>query len=753
MKTLPTKVSEEKSVSFQTSRWQAWLLVALTVLAAFAGTLAMQTVVPVRYSSTELVRLYNKAEEKLPYAPVLTVAQVFSRNVALANLIPPDRLQTAIKLLPAEFPQLQLDPAQVAKNVSLKVVRDTPFVEITAQANSEVAAADIAGGIAANAIMLQVENHDTINIHMESTAKLSAHRLSPTEPYFAFPLALLAAIIFGWFGLVNWQRGAAKLPDGLAVAVAIIVGVVTGIAAGLFFPVAFLILAAIGATAMLAFFRLEWGFFGLMALLPFHNLFRTFVDQEPLKFVNALDYWRQGMLALLLALLLWQQRRKLPEIVVNPRTFWKILALHQKVLIIFALLGLIYIVVAPKLIVGLAGFVQDYSCFGVYLVARFVGAGRGTFLKTLARSPLAPLWLVVASGGLVGVITIYQYLIVGTASFMIWTGYAIGTPLFNTLTTNFLYGTKDSLPVYRAVSTLMDPLVLSFYATAAAFLMLGLFSYWKKLNQKLWLLAVAVGLINALLLSYTRSTWVGAVVALIVLIGLAIFKQVRPASWKNLLLYLVVIAVIFSCDFIPWNDFVGGSGNDPLAATGGLVVSLTSYAGATLQGSDATSDYHINSLLDVGVKQILLHHPLGAGLGMEGDIANHFISTGTIKNPLPWVESYYFVIAGEMGVIGLLLFLILLGAVAWDLFKDWRFSEKNRGWQLGLSVAALTALIGVAIASITLPTWSDPAVAWTLWGIIGLAFSPAARQLQPSALAPEPTHLSTNPLTFTTKGL
>lgn len=755
MKTLSTKVTkvnEENIASASPARWGVWLLVVVTVVAAILGTLATQFAVPVRYSSTELVRIYNKAEEQLPYAPVLTVADVFSRNVALASLIPPDRLHEAIQILPSQFPQLHLDPNQVEKNVTLKVVRDTPFVEITAQADSEVAAADIAGGIAANAVMLQIENHDNLNIHMESTAKLSAHRLSPTEPYFALPLAILVALLYGVLGIIRWQRSAAKLPFAAAVAVAVIIGVVTGTLASLFVPMAFLMLAAIGATAVLAFFRLEWGVFGLMALLPLHNFFRAFVDNEPWKYVSALDYWRQGMLILFLAILLWQQHQNIPVMLRNPLNFFKKLALHDKVLVLFAALGVIYIVVAPSLVVGAAGFVQDYSCFGIYLVARFVGSGRGTILKTTLRQPLKPVWLIIAAGGIVSVITIYQYLVVGTANYMIWTGYAIGTPQFNTLTTNFLYGTKNSIPIYRAVSTLMDPLVLSFYATAAALLVMSLFCFWKNRGQKLLLLAVATGLINALLLSYTRSTWVGAGLALVVLLGLAIFKGLRPASWKNALLYILVIAVVVSCDYIPWGSFVGGNGNDPLGTQGGLFGSLTSYTKATLQGSDSTSDYHINSLLDIGVKQLLLHHPLGAGEGMEGDIANHFIASGTIKNPLPWVESYYFVIAGEMGVLGLLLFLAVLATTGWDLFRNWRNSDKNQIWRIGLSVAALTALIGVAVASITLPSWSDPSVSWTLWGIVGLAFSPAARSAQIFKKQPE-TIRTAQPLKVSPKGL
>ena len=323
--------------------------------------------------------------------------------------------------------------------------------------------------------------------------------------------------------------------------------------------------------------------------------------------------------------------------------------------------------------------------------------------------------------------TIFQYLGTGTAAYLIWTGYAVGSPDFNTLTANYLYGTVDSKPVYRAVSTLMNPLLLAFYAITVGLIALSLFAFWRKLSQRLWTLAVAAGLINALLLSFTRSAWAGAGLAIAVLVILALFKKMRPAHWRNLALYALVIVAVVVCDFIPWNNFVGAFGDNSLSASGGLFGSLSSYTSATLQGKDGTSDYHIKSLLDIGVKELLLKHPLGAGMGMEGTVANHYIADGTIKNPLPWVESYYFVIAGQLGVLGLILFLALLATTSWDLWRQWQRSNISlQHWQAGLSIAGLTSLIGVAIATITLPNWSDSAVSWTIWAIIGLAFSPAA---------------------------
>ena len=116
--------------------------------------------------------------------------------------------------------------------------------------------------------------------------------------------------------------------------------------------------------------------YGLLALLPFHNLFRTYTAQEPWKGFQVLDYWQEGLLAVIIVAAGWQLRREIGLILKNwrkPRLLWQSLLLHEKVLLVFGALGFIYVFVAPKLVVGLSGLVEDFACFGVYLVARQAG--------------------------------------------------------------------------------------------------------------------------------------------------------------------------------------------------------------------------------------------------------------------------------------------------------------------------------------------------------------------------------------------
>ena len=243
------------------------MLVAL--LSTLIATLAVEALIPSRYISTELVRLYNKEEEKLPYAPVLSVDDVFKRNALLDQLIPPARLHEAISLLPQQLPDLGMSVAQIEANVQTQVVRDTPFIEIKVQSSSKKNAETIAGLIAANLLLLQIEKHEPLNLHMESITQVSSHLLTPTQTYFALPLALLVALLMSSLAASGWLKKATRrIPLALVLVLATGGGLLVGVTAALCFPIAFLMLAMSALSAALALVRFRVGFVWLAGFAP-----------------------------------------------------------------------------------------------------------------------------------------------------------------------------------------------------------------------------------------------------------------------------------------------------------------------------------------------------------------------------------------------------------------------------------------------------------------------------------------------------
>lgn len=136
-------------------------------------------------------------------------------------------------------------------------------------------------------------------------------------------------------------------------------------------------------------------------------------------------------------------------------------------------------------------------------------------------------------------------------------------------------------------------------------------------------------------------------------------------------------------------------------------------------------------------------HPLGFGLGSAGPAANHtsdpcvFLEEGA---DVSWAkdrqnlcvfsgdvqvqpaghvcrcpflpENWYLQVGVELGVIGLVLYLLLVGVTSYWLLvtRPW-FS-----WSL--------AFVGISVAALFLHAWEDSAVAYTVWTLLAGALQP-----------------------------
>jgi O-antigen ligase len=102
----------------------------------------------------------------------------------------------------------------------------------------------------------------------------------------------------------------------------------------------------------------------------------------------------------------------------------------------------------------------------------------------------------------------------------------------------------------------------------------------------------------------------------------------------------------------------------------------------------------------------IAEEPLGHGPGTAGLASIHNQVQGVELN-----ENYYLQIAYEAGIIGLILFMAILGIVALDLYR----LEKSM-----LAKALLASLAGLMITNFLVHIWSNEAVAYTWWGLAGL---------------------------------
>lgn len=261
----------------------------------------------------------------------------------------------------------------------------------------------------------------------------------------------------------------------------------------------------------------------------------------------------------------------------------------------------------------------------------------------------------------------------------------------------FGYGAATVLPFH-----LVDPAVASIriIATFSGPNQLGSFmiipltlSLWLVLRKK-WLAIIPFVLTGfALFHSYSRSAWIGAVIAIFV----TLFIRLR--GWWKLSLLAPALAMFIAANIL----------SGPVHA---MTTNLTFYVyhGQFVDGHTNGSDSNRIKNAQYGLQKIQAK-PLGYGLGTAGPA-----SKNTAQPVI--TENSYLQIGIESGVAGLLLFGLTLILVLLALFRQFGLVDE--------SAALFATLIGLSATNLFLHTWADSATALVLWGLIG--FSLAAKR-------------------------
>ncbi len=235
----------------------------------------------------------------------------------------------------------------------------------------------------------------------------------------------------------------------------------------------------------------------------------------------------------------------------------------------------------------------------------------------------------------------------------------------------------------RAMSTMTSPNQLGFYL--AIVILAGLNLAIRTTGKQRWgLLAACAVCLVTLLFSLSRSAWVALAIGLLVSFVYAPNKRIWSAGAIGALLVIVPIAWQFH---------------------------LTDRVVDTLTLRDPSAHGKIPSMLQ-GV-QFIQSHPMGAGLGTVGSRTKRFGDTMHLHS-----ESYYVQMGMELGAIGLLLYLLFVGAAAWTLFAMLRGTAPPG--DRAILVAALAALLGISAGAMFIPALQDIAVGSYLWLVVGL---------------------------------
>lgn len=284
------------------------------------------------------------------------------------------------------------------------------------------------------------------------------------------------------------------------------------------------------------------------------------------------------------------------------------------------------------------------------------------------------LWLVVAPGVLVGLLALAQALVLPPA----WLE-KIG---YGYTTINPRQIVDGSLGIFRSFATLGGPNQLG------AYLILPLvFSIVYGIKKRMpWLVIAAVPVLGGIVVSYSRSAWIGAIVAVIIALFMVLNKK------QKIILSVGSLLIVLGVSLLVFSQIGKSSRIENILLHGRLFENR-------IEGSDQN---RINALLDSA--DAVKERPFGHGLGSAGPAS--FQST----NPFI-TENWYLQIAYEVGLIGLLLYICAFTGLMGDFYR-------NRTNPLAISLFSVT--VGILVVNLFLHSWADSTLALIMFTLYGL---------------------------------
>lgn len=205
--------------------------------------------------------------------------------------------------------------------------------------------------------------------------------------------------------------------------------------------------------------------------------------------------------------------------------------------------------------------------------------------------------------------------------------------------------------------------------------------------------ALFVGGLIVLFFTFSRSAWIGAILAFATI---ALVQY--PKIYKNakFLIAGVSIAVIGLLAVI------GLQNNSRFQ---NLIFHTHDNSTVATSSNDVRSGALQNGVEDV------VDDPLGDGPGSAGP--------ASVYNDEPRIaENYYLQIAQEVGVVGMILFLLInagIGILLWLRRDD------------TLALSLFASLIGISFVNLLSHAWTDDTLAYVWWGMAGIAMIPSKK--------------------------
>jgi hypothetical protein len=359
-------------------------------------------------------------------------------------------------------------------------------------------------------------------------------------------------------------------------------------------------------------------------------------------------------------------RRKMWRELAHDKLFWLIVAyasLHVALIFVFKL-------PAEATMAGLAIDLRYVLFFGLLYVA----------LKALPQ--YRQLFLTIAVIG--------AFIVVGFATLQLFLPRDILAYIGYSKETIAPYLTVDQNDNFvRVNSTLRGPNPLGAYAGMVLAIITAVLvrtKAWLRIKYRWAIVILGVCSVVALWISYSRSAWIGAIVAIGLVLAATVARKLPRWSW------IAVCGVVFA--------LVGGL---VAARDSAFISNVLLHDNPESSSAVSSNDAHAESLA-FGLER-LMQQPLGAGIGSTGS-ASLYTDSPVI------IENQYLFIAHETGWLGLVLFLAIFIIIMTRLWRD------RKDW---LALGVFASGVSFALIGLIQPVWVDDTVSIVWWGLAAMA--------------------------------
>lgn len=248
------------------------------------------------------------------------------------------------------------------------------------------------------------------------------------------------------------------------------------------------------------------------------------------------------------------------------------------------------------------------------------------------------------------------------------------------------FETINNNPDYiRVASTLRGANPLGAYLVVVIAV---LAAFWPRLQRKtLWGIVLGIAL-GALLFSFSRSAWIGTVVALVIVFVLRLRTR---QQWRRAGLVTFCLGIVLVAAFVAFEQN---------RAVQNALYHTEDNSTVAVSSNDQRSTAIITGVRDV------LREPFGRGVGSAGPASAHN-DAATAR----LAENYYLQIGQEVGWAGLFAYIALTILVGAELWRR-RYEP--------LALGLLAAFAGLFFVNMLSHAWADDTLAFIWWGLAGL---------------------------------